>query len=331
MAITSLILALCTTISGGSTVAEANRLELIKYKSEQLIEFAAEFYDYTNFLNLFDFERESLLKQSLLNFNSENELLDNQHIFALREHLYSDANYIEFENIDTMFIKDDVTPSIIENARFFKTSLTESVKYSPINNELIVNNVVINQQFTNVLISNMTDGGSSNGSNYTPSPEVQNYPLPIYNDESAASNFEVNSMLNGVTFIGIILPRETCIKFYNTVAGFLNTQVMNAANNTGSTFSSIIRTLLSFSLATPLTTVVESLIFYFKDIFTTFIQLFSGGALSVVVGIIIAIFAVLTLVILVSMFYLGFRQKGYAVGFLVHNIFNWEWYNDTIY
>lgn len=49
MAITSLILALCTTISGGSTVAEANRLELIKYKSEQLIEFAAESYDYTYF------------------------------------------------------------------------------------------------------------------------------------------------------------------------------------------------------------------------------------------------------------------------------------------
>ena len=51
MAITSLVLALCTTISGGSTVTEANRLELIKYKSEQLIEFAAESYDYTNLLN----------------------------------------------------------------------------------------------------------------------------------------------------------------------------------------------------------------------------------------------------------------------------------------
>ena len=48
-----------------------------------------------------------------------------------------DPNYIEFENIDTMFLKDDVTPSIIENTRIIKTSLTESVKYSPINNELI--------------------------------------------------------------------------------------------------------------------------------------------------------------------------------------------------
>ena len=146
MAITSLILALCTTVSGGSTVAEANRLALIKYKSDQLIEFAAESYDYTNFLNLSDFERESLLKQSLLNFNSENELLDNEHIFALQEHLYSDANYIEFENIDTMFLKDDVTPSIIENTRVIKTSLTESVKYSPINYYIICNQLVINRR-----------------------------------------------------------------------------------------------------------------------------------------------------------------------------------------
>ena len=249
----------------------------------------------------------------------------------MQEHLYSDANYIEFENIDTMFLKDDVTPSIIENTSLIKTSLTEAVKYSPINNELIANNIVINQQYTNILISNVTDGGGSSNSGQIITPEVQNYPLPIYNEEGMTSNFEVNNTLNGMPFIGIVLPRDTCIKFYNQVAGFLNTQVMNAANGSSGFYSSLIHTILSFSLSTTLAVVIEQLLFYFKDIFSTFISLFQSGPLGVFLGVVIAIFTIGTILVLIAMFYLGYRREGYAIGFLVRGAFNLEWYNDKIY
>lgn len=327
MAITSLILALSTTISGGSTVAEANRLELIKYKSEQLIEFAAESYDYTNFLNLFDIQRESLLKQSLLNFNSENELLDNEHIFALQEHLlYNDPNYIEFENIDTMFLKDDVTPSIIENTRVIKTSLTESVKYSPINNELIANNVVINQQYTNILISSVTDGGGNSQGNLE---ETQpNGPLPIYNVNEANCSYKINENFTDHIFIGLIFSKELCMSVYNVFSFFINDIFLNEAF---SGVEQIVRIFSSITLSSPLAPVVLSIIEYIKGFWSTFISAFAtGNIVGIITGIIISFFAFMCITLLIRVIISGYFHKGYIIGWNVYNLFDWRWVDEYI-
>ena len=325
MAITSLILALCTTVSGGSTVAEANRLALIKYKSDQLIEMAAESYDYTNFLNLFDFERESLLKQGILNFNDEYDLIDNQHIIALQDHLFNDNSYFEFENIDSMFLKDDVPPTVISDSRFIKTTLTESLKYSPINNELIVNNLVINQQYTNILISNVTDGGGNSQGNQE---ETQpNGPLPIRAVNQSEVSYSVNQNFQNYIFIGIILSKEFCKSIYNIFAFFINDIFTNEAF---SNIDRIVRIITHLTASTPIIPVVESIISHISSLWSSFISCFlTSGIVGVVVGIILTLFGAMCLYLLIMSVVCGYLGKGYRVGFEVYHILDWRWVDEN--
>ena len=323
MAITSLILALCTTVSGGSTVAEANRLELIKNKSEQLIAIAAESYDYTNFLNLFDFQRESLLKQGILNFNNEYELIDNQHVIALQDHLFNDNSYVEFENIDTMFLKDDVPPTVISDSRFIKTTLTESIKYSPINNELIVNNVVINQQYTNILISNVTDGvGNSQGNQEETHP---NGPLPLRQVDQSFVSYTLNQDFQDYVFIGIVLSKEMCKSLYNVFAFFINDIFTNEAF---SNVESIVRLFAILTASTPLIPIVESIISYIVGWWGSFILSFTGIT-GIILGIFICLFGFMCLYVLIYCICLGYLGLGLKVGWKVYHIFDWRWVNEA--
>lgn len=108
---------------------------------------------------------------------------------------------------------------------------------------------------------------------------------------------------------------------------FLNNQVMYTVSKTKGPVGLVIEALKTL---TPVTfaTVTATLISYFSGIWNSFISLFSAvaGPIGWIVGAIIALIGAACISALVTMFIMGYQKKGFAVGWKVHNLFNWEWY-----
>ena len=124
-----------------------------------------------------------------------------------------------------------------------------------------------------------------------------------------------------------MVSRDACINFYNVIANFLNNQVTYSASGVKGPVAMIIEPLKLLVPAT-MATVTSALIFYFSGLWNTFISMFSAtaGPIAWIVGAITALIGAACISTLVTMFIMGYQKKGFAVGWKVHGIFNWEWY-----
>ena len=74
--------------------------------------------------------------------------------------------------------------------------------------------------------------------------------------------------------------------------------------------------------------VITALISYFSGIWNTFISIIFAAAdpIGWIIGSIIPLIGAACIIIFVTMFIMNYQKKGFAIGWKVHNIFNWEWY-----
>ena len=301
MVMTSLVLALSTTLSGGcSTISNANRITSIKENAVEIVERAAETYDFSDYLELTNDEQESLVKQKILEFNEKYKLVDEEYIVALKEHLKEDEKFTYFENIDDLFIKPDISEIVLEENNELHSELICDLSQSLVNDKEIIRDDIINSNITEIVVnhdygdtggSKVDDDSKDNPNSDSKTDNTQNEKLdllPIYNyDQNHVTN-TANGTLDGVFFLGIMVSRD----------------------------------------ASTMTTVTAALISYFSGIWNTFISMFSAaaGPLGWIVGWIIALIGGACISILVTMFIMGYQKKGFAIGWKVHHIFNWEWY-----
>lgn len=340
MAMTSLVLALSTTLSGGcGTISNTNRIASIKENAIEIVEKAAEIYDFSDYLELTTNEQESLVKQKILEYNEENKLVDEEYIVALKKQLKEDDRFTYFENIGNLFVKQDITKSALIENDVLCSDLIYDLSHSSINDKEIIIDKTINSNITDIAISH--DYGDTGGSqvgdesngDFNGNPESCNSQneeqkfLPIYNcDQNHVTN-TINGTLDGIFFLGIMVSRDACINFYNVIANFLNNQVTYSASGVKGPVAMIIEYLKLLAPAT-MATVTSALIFYFSGLWNTFISMFSAAAGSIgwIVGAITALIGAACISTLVTMFIMGYQKKGFAVGWKVHDIFNWEWY-----
>lgn len=334
MVMTSLVLTLSTTLSGGcSSISNANRITSIKENAVEIVEKAAETYDFTDYLNLTFDEQESLVKKKILEYNEENNLIDEEYIVALKDHLKEDNSFTYFENIDELFIKPDISKNVLQKNNEISASLITDLSNAVGKDKAIFRNDIINSNLTNITINRDfgdTDGETQNNDNVSESAtsetETQSLlPIHTYNQNHVTNT--TNGTLDGVFFLGIMVSRDACINFYNTIANFLNNQVVYKVSETKGPVGLVIEALKTL---TPVTfaTVTATLISYFSGIWNSFISLFSAaaGPIGWIVGAIIALIGAACISALVTMFIMGYQKKGFAVGWKVHNLFNWEWY-----
>lgn len=110
---------------------------------------------------------------------------------------------------------------------------------------------------------------------------------------------------------------------------------MYQASGNGSPFKIMIEAFKTLSAATAIGTALATLVAgviatvtgALSSVWTSFCALFtSGGPTGVILGLIIGLIGAACIGTVVSMIVYGYLGKGFAVGWKIHNIFQWEWF-----
>lgn len=141
--------------------------------------------------------------------------------------------------------------------------------------------------------------------------------LPIYSCCEENISITLNGISTGKIYLGLYASPDACISFYNVFAIFINTFFTEEA-------FSILNTINNFY---PV--FLNSVITLFKTNIQAFFSLFGAGILSIIVGVIISVFALTALLYILGMIWAGFFNSGFFVGFIVQN-YSWSWYNNLI-
>lgn len=150
-------------------------------------------------------------------------------------------------------------------------------------------------------------------------------PLIEHNDSNMEMAVNKKGFFDG-RFIGIYANKDACVAVYNKFTKFVQNKIALSAAG----FSSA-EVLAALELAFP--EAVASLTSLFSSMIAEFTAYLSslGGPIVTVIAIIVSVFAVLLTTILVSMYYCGSKQCGFAIGWIVHSLFSWEWINEVVY
>lgn len=320
MIASSLILTAVTTLSGVNNVAKANKIEILKQNSIEIIQKASTEFEFdvigSNINDQFQ-----ITKEKILSFYEENNLLNDDYIEAMKTKVVEDDSFqitniesYELYSFDKISIKNMINDireiSIVEN--------NNNLRFKSGNFQIPA------EIFSD--LNNKDKSGSNQNDNQQDGTATFQQTLPILEYNSSNVTSTVGGKVDGVNFVGIIANRDSCIGLYNTVARFLNNQVMYGASGIKGPASMIIETLLTLTPAL-VTTVISALVGYFSGLWSSFCSLFaSGGPIGIVVGLIIGLVGAACIATLVTMFVMGAQGKGFAVGWKVYNLFNWKWY-----
>lgn len=320
MIASSLILTAVTTLSGVNNVAKANKIEILKQNSIEIIQKASTEFEFdvigSNINDQFQ-----ITKEKILSFYEENNLLNDDYIEAMKTKVVEDDSFqitniesYELSSFDKISIKNMINDireiSIVEN--------NNNLRFKSGNFQIPA------EIFSD--LNNKDKSGSNQNDNQQDGTATFQQALPILEYNSSNVTSTVGGKVDGVNFVGIIANRDSCIGLYNTVARFLNNQVMYGASGIKGPASMIIETLLTLTPAL-VTTVISALVGYFSGLWSSFCSLFaSGGPIGIVVGLIIGLVGAACIATLVTMFVMGAQGKGFAVGWKVYNLFNWKWY-----
>lgn len=90
----------------------------------------------------------------------------------------------------------------------------------------------------------------------------------------------------------------------------------------------IIIVYLKVLVPSTMADVTTALISYFSSIWKTFISIIfaAAGPIGWIIGSIIALNGAVCISIFVAMLIVDYQKNGFAIGWEVHHIFNWEWY-----
>lgn len=330
MIVTSLLLTFATTLGCSNSFVSAGNVKALQNEADEIIRKASAEFDFEG-KSLELCEQFGIAKRSLLEYYEENELLEDDYLDAMRINVLADDSEtkIEFLNYNSPFETNVSTKSFVKKLSSTSLAASNSVLNAKTGKFNVSDKIfcTIDTGYEMFTYDPIGGGGSNNSggsSNSNTQVEPQQLPIRSYNETNIAS--ASGGKLDGITFIGIMVSRDACVSFYNTVAGFLNKQVIYTASGIKGPASMIIDTLLA---ATPVAAavVISAISGYLSSLWTGFCSLFtSGGPVGIIVGLIIALVGIACIATLATMLVMGYFGKGFAVGWKVSNIFNWKWY-----
>lgn len=336
MAIESLILTITTCISSSfGNISYANKLKAIEENPSSFIQQFVSNYDLSSFDLTYE-QQQSIMKQKLLLFNEENELIDDNYILPLKQDIINDSNYLYANNVERVFLKHDKTDFLYNDSNHTNFNLNDNMIDFGSNNlggNMIVSNNSsgFDDTFGNNISSTFkytTIDGNENSYD-----DLSKYELPILPYDSDNIKYSINEDINDFPFIGIKVSANACIAFYDCVANWLNKQVMYEASGVKGITRQIISEIKRI-IGNPLSYVIGVLLSYFANIWNSLLDLLMGlsGPIGIVIGIIILIVGVLIISTIISMLIMGYQRKGFAVGWIIKGfwISDWEWYHGEI-
>lgn len=318
MAVITILLTIGISLSGGcGNLSNAERIEAMKASSVRLVQKASQSFDYSGF-SLNEGEQRSFIQQKLYSFAKENELYSEEPLAALQNTIVDDPNYVDFS---TSFFRPEVSiPSV--NSSFLAESLhwfseagsfsfetTTPSKSKPINKD---------ESFKGY------DGSGGGVST-----------LPKKDFELTALNVSFSSSIHSRPFFGIFASKDACIALYNFLADFLNDQVMYHYSGSGSLASNIISAIKYLSspeiapsaLPALVASTIASITAQLSSFFSGFLAFIPpADPVSILLGIVLAVFVAAAVAVVVAMAIYGYLGKGFAVGWYINGLFEWEWF-----
>lgn len=235
MLLGSLALTISTCLSGGcGQVAAANRIEAIKQNANEITLRAATDFDYRDYDLTYD-EQQSFTKQKLYDYAEENELFSVEELNQLKETIISDNDFVYFNDIDNLFVKQSASKAnIMEKAidvnsqKLYKDLTLVSVPGTAKIDKSLIRSNLVDMSF------DVVGSGSSSGGNDTTDSEdeaaesdetntesivQEEFTLPIlpYNANNISSS--ISGKVDDCNFFGILCSKDSCIILYNAFAG----------------------------------------------------------------------------------------------------------------
>lgn len=341
MLFVSLLLTVSTSISGCATIKNAKDSEAILSVSNALLTDAPNAFDYTNY-NLSNDEAESLSKQKLRSFAVENGLISQAQSNYLDNQIKTSSEYTYFPSVNNSFMKDESTSqresyeaeiNLFKNNVIFDDVSPLSVSSSSTNTKPTLNKKETDSidtaslPFDSMMNGDGTGGGGSNTN--------KNLALNTSYDESKVACAS-SGTVDGSNFFGIVCSPEACVAIYNAMAKFVNNRNCYTASGIKGPLESIyeiLATLVSSGIfvasvvkasAGKIALILDKIIGEFFALFT------SGDPIKIIIGMVIFAFASLCVYIFSQIICYGSKGKGYAIGWKIHSLFNWEWFNGAI-
>lgn len=158
-------------------------------------------------------------------------------------------------------------------------------------------------------------------------PKVQMEMLPKMACNTSNFSSSVAGRVGGCYFLGIIVSKDACVGFYNFLVDLFNG--IAARVNGGEIIPGVIGILSAVVAAIKggsAGTITTALTNFLKLFWKEYAALLTSGPLGIILAALIALVAALVIFIVVNMIVWGRKGSGFAVGWKIHNIFNWEWY-----
>lgn len=335
MLFVSLLLTVSTSINGCATIRNAKDSELLLNVSNTLLADAPNAFEYSNY-NLTESEEKSFCKQELLSYASENELISDSQTSYLKEQIRGSSDYKYFPSAKNAFMKDESASerTALESdlISFNNNVIFDDVSPLFVSSKTTISKPTINKKesdsidtaslsFDNLMSGDGTGGGSN----------TENLPLNTTYDQTKIASAS-SGKVDGINFFGIICTPETCIAVYNVIAKFVNKRNMYTSSQIKGPLASIYDTIKTFltisgfsvylanSSASKISGVLNTIIAEFSALFDTL------GPIAIIISTIIAIFLASAAVIFSFTIIYGSKGKGFAFGWKVHSLFNWEFY-----
>ena len=312
MNLASILVIVSTCISGGlQENSIANLVDYVYESADQILIDAIEELDFDSFSSLSSSDQEIAIKEAMLEFNKDYYLIDDDVALVLSNSIDEDkiSNYDDLDNLG-----DNNGSS---SGGYINTDLGQS------NNSFNDYISSFDDLFTDNDLGYLYEDPSRNeGAGYH--VIIDDDLLPIYDIGDVDMTLNVNGITDEYVFIGLGAPAETCIAFYNIVSSYLNSLVMNTANQTGSIASYIINYVKTYAVSGVLLVAANALSSAFSSLWSSFIALVSAGGVGVILAIVAIVLAIGVIVFMMAMFIRGYQKRGFEIGWRAYSLFNWE-------
>lgn len=325
-----------TCVGQTQNIAVASSLDTLNSSANEVITQAANAYDYSEFDLILNNET-SLVKQKLVQYGKESESLTALQTAILKNTIESDSDYTVFNDLDNLYLntnaKSDLNYALTSFKQLYNdpkvSQATDGSTYKTAINLVENSSISTCLDLPNSILGGGGTGGSgsSNGSN-SDSDKIK---FPVHEYNVSLIDYYVNGRLNDCTFFGIACNKDLCIGFYDTIVNCLMNLAYYSTMDIKGSVGIIYKALELISVATPAKNLIvaawETITGVFASIWTTICNAFHAvPVIGTILSLILIIVGVSTIVLLGAMLVFGYLKKGFAIGWMIHGLFNWEPY-----
>lgn len=325
----TLALTIATSISGGcSALASANEVEAIASSANDVISDAEKNYDYSNFNMGYD-ELLSFTKQKYYSYAEDEKVMTDDQLVSLKNVIQTDSDYIEFSNIDKMFIANNVSIGTgLDGVVGFGNSIGNVIGNHTFDH-IKPDGVIIGNQLGGIT-ADKGDGGSGSSSSGIPSSNGDTYQFDFFDYDENNVSITLNGTYEETQFFGFVAHKDTCIAVYDLISNFLS-NLEDYIKIVKSCWDALKTIDKSCVVATAVYAAIEAISKGLSSAWSSLCSTFtSGGPVGIVIALILAAVGTACIYLISKMYVFGYMQKGFAFGWKTKGLFNLEWVDEEL-